>query len=72
MRSVKRKYPAIVWREEDLFVASVLGLELTSQGRTRKEALTNLQEALDLLLEEDQRLTVPMTYDEVKLFSVYA
>lgn len=72
MKITKRKYPAIVWKEDDLYVASVLGVELASQGKTEKEALENLQEALDLLLEEDKKLEMSAGYDEVKLSSVYA
>lgn len=32
-------------------MAKTLGLELASQGRTKEEALKNLQEALDLFLD---------------------
>lgn len=51
--------PAVVWKEGSLFVAKTLGLELASQGKTKKEALGNLQEALDLLLEDEGHLNVP-------------
>ena len=50
---VKRKIPAIVWKEGRLYVAKTLSFELASQGKTQKEALNNLQEALDLLLEDE-------------------
>ncbi len=46
----RKKVDAVVWKEGKLFVAKTIGLELASQGKTRKEALDNLQEALDLLL----------------------
>ena len=72
MKTTRRQYPVIVWKENDLYVASVFGLELASQGKTEREALQNLQEALDLFLEEDKKLEIPMVYDEVKLSSVYA
>lgn len=49
----KKAIPALVWQEGKLFVAKTLSLELASQGRTREEALSNLQEALDLLLEDE-------------------
>lgn len=49
----RKKVPAIVWKEGKWFVAKTLGLELASQGQTKKEALDNLQEALDLLLEDE-------------------
>ena len=60
MKSNKNKpIPAIVWQEGKLFVAKTLGLELASQGKTKKEALKNLQEALDLLLEDEEHLSAP-------------
>lgn len=39
-----------VWKERDLHVAKSTVFEIASQGRTRKEALTNLQEAIELYL----------------------
>ena len=56
----KRALPALVWEEGKWFVAKTIGLELASQGKTKKEALTNLQEALDLLLE-DEGVKIPQT-----------
>ncbi len=44
----------VVWKEDKLYVAKSLGLELASQGKTKTEALKNLQEALDLLLEDEE------------------
>lgn len=49
----RRKLPVVVWKEGRWFVAKTLNLELASQGKTKKEALKNLQEALDLLLEDE-------------------
>ncbi|MEK7168406.1 MAG: type II toxin-antitoxin system HicB family antitoxin [Patescibacteria group bacterium] len=49
----KTDLKAIVWQEESWFVAKALGLEVASQGKTRKEAVKNLQEAVDLLLEDE-------------------
>lgn len=45
--------PAVVWKEGNLFVAKFVGIELASQGKTKKEALDNLKEALDLYLEDE-------------------
>ncbi len=44
----KRTNSAIVWKEGDLYVAKSASLEIASQGNTRKEALKNLQEAIEL------------------------
>ena len=43
---------AVVWREEDMYVAREVATGVTSQGRTVEEALENLREALELYLEE--------------------
>ncbi len=42
----------LVWFEEDMYVAKEVVTGVTSQGRTLEEALSNLQEALELYLEE--------------------
>jgi len=51
----------VVWKEESLYVAKFLELELASQGKTEKEAINNLKEALDLYLEDENidNLTFP-------------
>lgn len=49
----KKTLPVIVWKEGNWFVAKTLGFELASQGKTKNEAIDNLQEALDLLLEDE-------------------
>ncbi|MCE4620921.1 MAG: type II toxin-antitoxin system HicB family antitoxin [Desulfurococcales archaeon] len=43
---------AIVWREEDMYVAREVATGVTSQGKTVEEAIENLREALELYLEE--------------------
>lgn len=49
----KPGFHALVWKEEGLYVSQCLEIELASQGRTKKEALANLEEALELFLEEE-------------------
>ncbi len=55
----------IIWKEDKLFVAKFLELELASQGKTKKEALKNLREALDLYLEDEDinKLSLPSVQD---------
>lgn len=48
-----QKFHTIVWKEDSLFVAKFLELELASQGKTKEEALKNLKEALELYLEDE-------------------
>lgn len=43
---------AAISQEEDLYVARCLEVEVTSQGDSVEEALTNLQEALELYFED--------------------
>ncbi len=45
---------ALVWKEDDLFVAKAIEVEVTSQGKTRAEALSNLKEALELYFEDEK------------------
>ena len=45
----------IVWKENKIFVAKFLELELASQGKTKDEAVKNLKEALDLYLEDESK-----------------
>lgn len=48
---MKRKFTATVSKEEALYVAQCLEIDVASQGETEQEALTNLKEALELHLE---------------------
>ncbi len=48
---MKREFKASVSREGDWFVAQSLEVDVASQGRTEKEALANLEEALALHFE---------------------
>ena len=69
----KNDLKAIVWKEGVWFVAKALGLEVASQGKTRKEAIKNLQKAIDLLLEdEDVKISRHLVPDDPEIFSIYA
>lgn len=69
----KRDLKALVWKEEKLFVAKAIGIELASQGKTKKEALTNLAEAMDLLLEdEDVKISNFSIPENPQVTSLYA
>ena len=67
----KKDIKALVWKEGSWYVAQSLGLELASQGKTRKEALKNLAEALDLLLE-DEKVSLPKLPENPEITAVYA
>ena len=54
-------------------MAKSVGIELASQGKTQKEALVNLQEALDLYLE-DEKVNIPCSQipQDLNIRQVYA
>lgn len=49
---MKQKLKAVVCREDNLYVAQCLEVDVASQGKTEKDALKNLSEALELHFEE--------------------
>ena len=56
MKKVKNIYKetsALVWKEDALYVAKSLEVEVASQGKTKVEALANLKEALELYFEKE-------------------
>lgn len=56
----KLNYQALVWKEGKWYVARCLELEVASQGRTKKEALANLREAVELYLEDEDTSRFPL------------
>ncbi len=50
----KQVLHTIVWKENKFFVAKFLEIELASQGKTKKEAIKNLREALELFMEDEK------------------
>ena len=63
----------IIWKERNIYVAKFLEIELASQGKTQKEAIKNLKEALELYLEgEDRnRLSFPVVNEvESQILSI--
>lgn len=41
----------LVWKEQEYFVAQCMNIDISSLGDTREEALTNLDEAINLFFE---------------------
>jgi predicted RNase H-like HicB family nuclease len=56
---MEHTFSASVWREEDLYVAQCLQIDLASQGESEEEALENLREALELHFEPPQATVAP-------------
>ena len=53
-QTIKKGLNALVWREENLYVAKAIEVEVASQGKSRKEAINNLKEALELYFEDEK------------------
>jgi predicted RNase H-like HicB family nuclease len=50
---------ASIWKEEDLFVAQCLEIDVASQGETEEAAVDNLIEAVELHLSPPVATVVP-------------
>lgn len=55
----KQDLHTVIWKEGKIFVAKFLEIEVASQGGTKKEALNNLREALELYLEGENIANLP-------------
>jgi predicted RNase H-like HicB family nuclease len=54
-----REFGAIVTREGSLFVAQCLDVDVAGQGASEEEALSNLQEAIELHFESPRATAAP-------------
>lgn len=56
---------AEVWKEEPMYVAKCKELKVVSQGETAAKALSNLEEAIELYLEEEdlERIIIPLKFN---------
>ena len=48
----------VIWQEDDQFVGLCLNLDISSYGETYKEAIANLNEAIELYLEDADSATI--------------
>jgi len=70
--TLKTGLNALVWKEGDLFVAQCLEVEVASQGGTKKSALANLEEALELYFEDEGLPQLPESeYQRAELCKVF-
>jgi len=53
MRKINLKN--VVWKEGKYYVAQCLNVDVSSFGKTKKEAVANLNEALDLYFDEQKK-----------------
>lgn len=52
MKTAGKTLQGIVWKEGNGYVSQCLNVGVASMGDTKEEAITNLQEALDLYFED--------------------
>lgn len=63
---MNHNFTITTWKENDLFVAQCLDIDVSSFGKTQKEALKNIKEAIELYLEGSTDNYIP----EIKAPSV--
>ncbi len=51
-----KRIHSVIWKEDKWYVAKALEVEVTSQGKTEKDALENLKEALELYFEDQSKI----------------
>jgi predicted RNase H-like HicB family nuclease len=56
---MKQAFTARVFQEGNWFVAQCLEVDVASQGETKDEALSNIQEALELHFEPPSATIIP-------------
>lgn len=63
-----KNFHSVVWKEDNLYVARCLEVNVASQGKSHGEAIENLKEALELYFE-DSEISIPQI-KEVELQEV--
>jgi len=53
MKQLEKKFSAVITKEGKFFVSHCPELGVSSQGNSESEALSNLKEAVELYLEDD-------------------
>ncbi len=56
---MKQKFTARTWKEDEWIIAQCAEVDVASHGRTEQEALSNLQEALELHFEPPTATVTP-------------
>jgi predicted RNase H-like HicB family nuclease len=70
MKKVKnfyKEFTALVWKEGKFYVAKCLEVEVASQGKTKKDALENLKEALELYFENEPSLNIISSFNNISV-----
>lgn len=55
---------AEIWKEDPMYVAKCKELKVTSQGENAAQALSNLEEAIELYLEDEslEKIILPLKF----------
>jgi len=59
IKPVMRGFTAMVWPEDDLYVAQCVEVDVASQGSSPDEAISMLREAVELYFEEPRSTEQP-------------
>ncbi len=65
---MKKKFTAVINKEENWYVAHCVELDVVSQGKTIEEAQVNLKEAVELYLESFEPEDYPGSDGEIIFF----
>ena len=65
---MRKRFTAVITREERWFVAHCVELGVVSQGKTIEEAQANLKEAVELYIESFGDEDLPESLSEVVLY----
>ncbi len=69
--SLRSGMHALVWQEDDLFVAQAIEVEVASQGKSEQEALKNLEEAIELYFEDEKVNSTQTTKTNFSLKKIF-
>ncbi len=59
MRKIRKiNLKSVIWKEGKYYVVQCLNVDVSSFGKTKKEALANLDEALELYFEDVKELEI--------------
>ena len=70
VKNVYKQFSALLWKEDTWFVAKAIEVEVGSQGKTKKQALFNLQEALELYFEDEPAVKTVPSFKDITLEKV--
>lgn len=60
----------VIWKEGKYYVARSLEVEVASQGKNKKEAISNLHEALELYFEDQPANTTKIESPRIESLSL--